>query len=218
MATIISIASNLALLLAKKGKRVTLAGLDVGGADIHILFGLMNPPLTLTDFLNHRLDLYRFIKLAAIRPVLSSFLARRAMADALSDRDFSSVEEVLDVVGQTDEMSRGVAETALRTFHPTLILNRLSGRAHVNGATLKKILKEYIGGDLTLLREIPDDPAWSKPYAAIFPSLIVSRLLPPPWRSPPSPIPCSPALLPLPAKPHRSPDWLRRPRNRSAWV
>ena len=30
MATIISLAANLALLLAKKGKRVTLADLDVG--------------------------------------------------------------------------------------------------------------------------------------------------------------------------------------------
>ncbi len=56
MATIISIAVNLALLLAKRGKRVTLADLDVGRADIHILFGLMNPPLTLTDFLNHRVE------------------------------------------------------------------------------------------------------------------------------------------------------------------
>jgi NUBPL iron-transfer P-loop NTPase len=68
MATIISIASgkggvgksviaaNLALLLAKKGRRVTLVDLDVGGADIHILFGLMNPPLTLTDFLNRRVE------------------------------------------------------------------------------------------------------------------------------------------------------------------
>ncbi|MEK7870426.1 MAG: P-loop NTPase, partial [Nitrospirota bacterium] len=64
MATIISIASgkggvgksvvsaNLALLLAKHGQRVVLADLDVGGADSHILFGLLNPPLTLTDFLN----------------------------------------------------------------------------------------------------------------------------------------------------------------------
>ena len=34
MATIISIAANLALLLTKKGKRVTLADLDIGGADI----------------------------------------------------------------------------------------------------------------------------------------------------------------------------------------
>jgi len=40
------IAANLAVLLAKKGKQVTLADLDIGGADIHILFGLMNPPLT----------------------------------------------------------------------------------------------------------------------------------------------------------------------------
>jgi len=266
MATIISIgsgkggvgksviAANLALLLAKKGKRVTLADLDVGGADMHILFGLMNPPLTLTDFLNHRverlediaqplpvhssltlipgtgdtlgtanmpyakkkqlirhlknlqaevvivdigagtsyhaldfflmadhhvtvatpdptsvLDLYRFIKLAAIRRVLSSFLTRGAMADALSDRDFSSVEEVLNVVGQTDETSRGVAETALRRFHPMLILNRLSGRAHVNVATLKKILQEYIGGDLTLLGEIPDDPAMERAVRGYLP-------------------------------------------------
>ncbi len=108
------------------------------------------------------LDLYRFIKLAAIRRVSSSFLARGAIAHALSDRDFSSVEEVLDVVGQTDETSHGVAETALRTFHPTLILNRLSGRAYVNVATLKKILEEYIGGDLTLLGEVPDDPAMER--------------------------------------------------------
>jgi flagellar biosynthesis protein FlhG len=56
MATIISTDANLALLLAKKGKRAPLADLDIGGADIHILFGLMNPPLTLTDFLNRRVE------------------------------------------------------------------------------------------------------------------------------------------------------------------
>ena len=248
------IAANLALLLAKKGKRVTIADLDIGGADIHILFGLMNPPLTLTDFLNRRverlediaqalpvhsnlmlipgtgdtlatanmpyakkkrlirhlknlqtdvvivdigagtsyhaldfflmadhhvtvatpdptsvLDLYRFIKLAAIRRVLASFLARGTMADALSDRDFSSVKEVLEVAGQTDEASRVVAETALRTFHPALILNRLSGRAQVNVAALKKLLTEYIGGHLTLLGEVPDDPAMERAVRGYLP-------------------------------------------------
>ncbi len=241
------IAANLALRLAKKGKRVTIADLDIGGADIHILFGLMNPPVTLTDFLNRRverledivqalpvhsnlmlipgtgdtlatanmpyakkkrlirhlknlqtdvvivdigagtsyhaldfflmadhhvtvatpdptsvLDLYRFIKLAAIRRVLASFLARGTMADALSDRDFNSVKEVLEMACQTDETSRVVAETALRTFHPALILNRLSGRAQVNVAALKKLLTEYIGGHLTLLGEVPDDPAMER--------------------------------------------------------
>ena len=248
------IAANLALLLAKKGKRVTLADLDIGGADIHILFGLMNPSLTLTDFLNRRverlediaqalpvhsnlmlipgtgdtlatanmpyakkkrlirhlknlqtdvvivdigagtsyhaldfflmadhhvtvatpdptsvLDLYRFIKLAAIRRVLASFLARGTMADALSDWDFSSVKEVLEVACQTDEASRVVAETALRTFHPALILNRMSGRARVNVAALKKLLTEYIGGHLTLLGEVPDDPAMERAVRGYLP-------------------------------------------------
>lgn len=266
MATIISIASgkggvgksvvsaNLALLLAKRGRRVVLADLDVGGADSHILFGLLNPPLTLTDFLNRRvphladiaqplsvhnnlriipgtgdtlatanmpyskkkrlirnfqeldtdiiiadigagtsyhaldfflmadhhvavatpdptsvLDLYRFIKLAAIRRVLSSFLARDAMAEALSDRDFSSVEEVLDVAGKTDEAGRAIAETTLRSFQPALILNRIAGRSRVNVLQLRKLLKEYVGGDLQLLGEIPEDPAMERAVRSYLP-------------------------------------------------
>ena len=248
------VAANLSLLLAKKGKQVVLADLDIGGADSHILFGLLNPPLTLTDFLSRRverlediaqalpvhsrlriipgtgntlstanmayskkkrlirhfqeiqadvivvdigagtsyhaldfflmadhhlavatpdptsvLDLYRFIKLAAIRRVLSSFLARDAMTEALSDRDFSSVEEVLDVAGKTDEAGRGIAETTLRTFQPALILNRMSGRSRVNVLQLRKLLKEYVGGDLTLLGEIPDDPAMERAVRSYLP-------------------------------------------------
>lgn len=266
MATIVSIASgkggvgksvvsaNLALLLAKHGRRVVLADLDVGGADSHILFGLLNPSVTLSDFLNRRvanladiaqplsvhsnlriipgtgdtlatanmpyskkkrlirnlqeletdviiadigagtsyhaldfflmadhhvavatpdptsvLDLYRFIKLAAIRRVLSSFLARDAMAEALSDRDFCSVEEVLDVAGKTDEAGRQIAETSLRTFQPALILNRIAGRSRVNVLQLRKLLKEYVGGDLLLLGEIPDDAAMERAVRSFLP-------------------------------------------------
>lgn len=248
------VAANLALLLAKTGRRVVLVDMDVGGADSHILFGLLHPPLTLTDFLNRRverledvaqplpvhpglriipgtgdtlatanmayskkkrlirhfqeiqadlivadigagtsyhaldfflmadhhvvvatpdptsvLDLYRFIKLSAIRRVLSSFLARDAMTEALSDRDFCSVEEVLDVAGKTDEAGRGVAEMALRTFRPALILNRVSGRSRVNVLQLRKLLKEYVGGELVLLGEIPDDSAMERAVRAYLP-------------------------------------------------
>jgi flagellar biosynthesis protein FlhG len=231
-----------------------LADLDIGGADSHILFGLLNPPLTLTDFLNRRverldevaqslpvhpnlriipgtgdtlatanmayskkkrlirhfqdiqadvivvdigagtsyhaldfflmadhhlavatpdptsvLDLYRFIKLAAIRRVLSMFLARDVMAEALADRDFSSVEEVLDVAGKTDEEGRRMATMTLQTFQPALILNRVSGRSRVNVPQLRKLLKEYVGGDLTLLGEIPDDPAMEQAVRSYLP-------------------------------------------------
>lgn len=49
------VVSNLGLLLAKKGLRVTLVDLDIGGANLHILFGMFHPPSTLTDFLTNTL-------------------------------------------------------------------------------------------------------------------------------------------------------------------
>ena len=256
MATLISVASgkggvgksvvsaNLALALAKTGHQVLLADLDVGGADAHIMFGELNPPVTLTDFLNKRvnrledvaipitlhpnlrlipgtgetlataniayarkkrlmkqfqeltadvvvidigagtnfhaldfflmgdihlavatpeptsvLDLYRFIKLAAIRRVLTCFLARSPMSDTLSNRDFLSVEEVMTVAGATDGEGRDVAAAALHSFRPGLIINRAANTSRVNVLYLRKILHQYVGGDLMLVGEIPDDPA-----------------------------------------------------------
>ncbi len=47
---------NLALLLAKKGRKVCLVDLDIGGADAHLLFGLFEPKHSLTDFLNRSVD------------------------------------------------------------------------------------------------------------------------------------------------------------------
>jgi flagellar biosynthesis protein FlhG len=266
MATLISVASgkggvgksivsvNLALALAKAGCKVLLADLDVGGADAHIMFGELNPPVTLTDFLNKRvgrldevaipvafhpnlrliagtgetlatanmayarkkrlmkhfrdldadvvildigagthyhaldfflmadihltvatpeptsvLDLYRFIKLAAIRRVLACFLARSPMSEVLSNRDFTSVEEVMEVAGATDVEGRDVAAAALRSFRPGLIINRTSGRSQVNVLYLRKILQDYVGGDLMMLGEIPEDPAVSQAVRKFLP-------------------------------------------------
>ena len=266
MATLISVASgkggvgksvvsaNLALALAKSGRQVILADLDVGGADAHIMYGELNPSVTLTDFLNKRvnrleevaipvtvhsnlrliagtgetlatanmayarkkrlmkqfrdlkadivvidigagtnfhaldfflmadihlavampeptsvLDLYRFIKLAAIRRVLACFLARSPMSDVLSNRDFTSVDEVMDVAGATDAAGRDLAAAALQSFRPGLIINRASGSSQVNVLYLRKILHQYVGGDLTLLGEIPDDPAVSQAVKKFLP-------------------------------------------------
>lgn len=47
---------NLALLLAKKGKKVCLVDLDIGGADAHLLFGLFYPKYSLTDFINRKVE------------------------------------------------------------------------------------------------------------------------------------------------------------------
>ncbi|MFZ5863457.1 MAG: P-loop NTPase [Nitrospirota bacterium] len=248
------VASNLALLLARRGKRVVVVDMDVGGANIHILFGMVNPPGTLTDFLARRvesledvaypfepcptlriipgtgdtlatanmpyarkkrlikhlkqlsadvvlidvgpgtnyhsldfflmadhylmvatsdptsvLDLYRFIKLAAIRRVLSAFAARGGVAEALVDRDFTSMEEVLEAAGKAEENALTVGRDLLKTFHPGLIVNRVSGGQRMNTLKLKALLKEYVGGELTAVGEIPEDAAVGRSVRAYLP-------------------------------------------------
>lgn len=45
---------NLALMLARMGRKVCLVDLDLGGADAHVLLGLFEPKRTLTDFLTRK--------------------------------------------------------------------------------------------------------------------------------------------------------------------
>lgn len=50
------IMANIAMLLAKTGKKVCLIDLDIGGADAHILYGLFEPQYTLTDFITRKVE------------------------------------------------------------------------------------------------------------------------------------------------------------------
>jgi len=93
---------------------------DVGaGTHFHTLdfFLFVNGHLTVaTPDPTSVLDLYRFIKLAAIRRVLSAFLARDPIATALSNREFQSIQEVLTAVGRTNEAGTAIAQAALKSF------------------------------------------------------------------------------------------------------
>ncbi len=237
------VVSNLGLLLARKGLRVILVDMDIGGANLHILFGMFHPTSTLTDFFTNRLtdleelahpvasplplrlipgtgetlitanlqhakkkrlirhlqkldadiilvdvgagtsyhtldffllanhflavatpdptsvlDLYRFIKLAAIRKVLSAFLARDPVANALLNKDFHSITAVLEAVGRTSESGLALAQQALQGFRPALILNRMTPKTRINTLHLQQLLKQYVGTELSLLGNIPEDP------------------------------------------------------------
>jgi flagellar biosynthesis protein FlhG len=77
----------------------------------------------------------------------------------LSDRDFGSVQDVIDQAGAADPSASETAGRLLAGFQPLLLLNRLTSGPRVNVLQLKRLLKEYVGGDLELLGEIPDDPA-----------------------------------------------------------
>lgn len=238
------VVSNLGLLLSRKGKKVILVDLDLGGANLHVLFGMFHPPSTLTDFLTNRisyleeiahpinppshlklipgtgetlitsnlqhakkkrlirhlqkldadivlvdvgagtsyhtldfflladyylavatpdptsvLDLYRFIKLAAIRKVLTAFLARDPVSEALLTKDFHSVTEVLEAVGRTSESGVQLAQEALRNFQPALILNRMTPKSRINTLQLQHLLKQYVGTTLSVAGNIPEDPS-----------------------------------------------------------
>ena len=48
--------SNLGLLLARAGSNVVLIDLDVGGADLHVMFGELSPQATLSDFLARKVE------------------------------------------------------------------------------------------------------------------------------------------------------------------
>lgn len=62
------VVANIGLLLAHTGRRVCIADLDLGGADIHILYGVFEPEFRLTDFLNRKVE-----SLGEIAHTLSSF-------------------------------------------------------------------------------------------------------------------------------------------------
>lgn len=247
------VASNLGLLLARQGMRVVLVDLDIGGPDLHLLFGILSPTSSLTDFLYKRipleevaqpctfcpdlriipgtgdtlatanlpfsrkqrlirhlsridadlilvdvgagtnyhaldffllgdhllavatpdptavLDLYRFIKLAAIRKVLTTLALQGPQRGELLDRDFTSLNGVLEAVGPNGADASEQARKILQDFRPCLILNRVTRRWRLNTLRLRMLLKEYVGGDLITLGEIPEDEAVEASVRAYLP-------------------------------------------------
>jgi len=256
MATIVSIASgkggvgksvvasNLGLLLAREGKRVVLVDMDIGGANLHVLFGLLHPPRSLSDFVSRKvasledvaqevdwgaglrlipgtgetlatanmpygkkqrlirhlqhldadivlldcppgtsyqaldfylqgeaqivvanpdptsvIELYRFLKLAAIRKVLTQVLPRHHgdAKTSLMEEEFSSIHEVLSAIGNDEDATREAAECALSNFNPLFVLNRTTPKSRVSIAYLQQVVSKFIGSELVMLGEIPSD-------------------------------------------------------------
>ncbi len=238
------VASNLALSLARKGKRVVLVDLDIGGANVHVMFGHFDLDVTLSDFLDKKVDtlndttieleslhnlkiipgtgetlrsanlhyakkmrlirafkrmdadivvvdvgpgtnyhsldffllgdlqlavtttdpasvvdVYRFIKLAAIRKALRPFLQRELITTSIATQDFSSIAQVFNTVKQVDAERLVLAQQAIEDFKPCLIMNRLAINRRMNPQILQSLLKEYTGRDLTILGSIPEDEA-----------------------------------------------------------
>jgi flagellar biosynthesis protein FlhG len=235
--------SNLGLLLARGGSNVVVIDLDVGGADLHVLFGELSPSLTLSDFLGRRvetleevarpvswcqrlrliagtgetlrnsnpsaqtkqrllrhlrklaadvilidigagtnyhaldfflwgdvqvvistpdptavLDLYKFVKLAATRRVLSALGSRDPAGETLLGDDFRTIEQLMAAASADGPQTEQKAREALKSFAPTLLLNNATGdRASL--ARISTVIKRFLGSDAEVLGQVPSDPA-----------------------------------------------------------
>ncbi len=250
---------NLAFLLAKRGKKVCLVDLDIGGADAHLLFGLFEPKHSLTDFLNRKveslkdvvhtfyafnglqiipgtgntlqtanmtyqekqrllrsisaldadvilidvgagtsyhsldffmfgdiqicvtmpeptsiMDFYSFLQLATIRKVLGSFLSNSDVGNTLKKQTFSSLAEVFTLAESTQPGAREKAQKALHYFHPLLVINRDIQNTRVNKTKLKQMVAKYLGIDIPVLGDIPEDPAIKDALKAYMPVCEIS--------------------------------------------
>ena len=104
------------------------------------------------------LDFYRFLKLATIRKVLSSFLARDEVTKAISQRDFQKIDEVLEFADKVKPGAGEVAKRALEDFTPALILNQVrSGSSAMDRIKLKHVVTRFLGIELPELGVIPWD-------------------------------------------------------------
>ena len=239
-----AVACNLALAVARRGRRVVLADLDVGGANLHVMLGQFHPPRTLTDFLTHTvrdlaevlqpvdfcpqlqllpgtgesietanprhaskqrllrelakldteivlvdigagasyntldffiaadlqvavappepasvIDVYTFLKLAVIRLLQGTFGSRDAVSIELARRDFRSLAATIETAGAGNVQAASAARAALARFRPLLLLNRVSPATRLNIAHLNRTLKQYVGNEVALLGEVPEDDA-----------------------------------------------------------
>jgi flagellar biosynthesis protein FlhG len=140
--------------------------LDVGaGANYHALdFCLWAdfPIVVATPDPTAVLDVYKFVKLATIRRVLSVFLARDRVSKTLAGRNFTRIEDIVAAVRDIDPEAELVAQEALATFRPLLLVNNASETSKLNANHLRKVLKQFVGSDLDLLAEIPRDEMVSK--------------------------------------------------------
>lgn len=107
------------------------------------------------------IELYRFLKLAAIRKVLTQVLGRAqaTVKASLMEEEFSSIGEVLEAIGEDDFRIREEAERTLLEFNPLFVLNRVTPDSKLTTAYLQQMVGKFIGGDLVMLGEVPADDA-----------------------------------------------------------
>jgi flagellar biosynthesis protein FlhG len=137
--------------------------MDIGaGANYHTLDFFLAGDLRLlvaTPEPASVVDAYTFIKLAAVRAMQLAVGSRAPAVAELVRADTKSLADIIERVGTADPSARETAETALASFRPLLVQNRVAPGARINLVRLNETLRRYVGSTVELLGEIPEDAA-----------------------------------------------------------
>lgn len=105
------------------------------------------------------IELYRFLKLAALRKVITQVLSRGQgnVKSSLLEEEFSSINDVLAAIGDDGQGTLEAATQTLQEFNPLFVLNRVTPNSKLTIAYLQQMVGKFIGGDLVMLGEVPVD-------------------------------------------------------------
>jgi len=110
-----TIAANLALALGRLGHRVTLVDADLGAANLHTMFGVVNPSAGLADFLDHKVETLDAIKLRVVIPTLT--LVPGTSRPGAADLDATEQLRLLEAITRLDAECVVVDVGAGASFH-----------------------------------------------------------------------------------------------------
>jgi len=133
-------------------------------ANVHVLVATPDPASVI--------ELYRFLQLATIRNVVTSGLSReeKEVGKKLARQEFSCMQEILDVRGQTQDVKKTAAAfMTLPTIHPSLLFNRVSESTKLSASYLQQMALQFIGRDFEVLGEIPQDTAVEQSVRSFLP-------------------------------------------------
>jgi len=95
------IAANLAVCIARRGHRVAIVDADLGGANLHTLFGMANPQRTLADFVAKRATHLDEVMTATPSTNLWLVSGARAMLE-MANPKYAQKERMLRHIGALD--------------------------------------------------------------------------------------------------------------------
>ena len=120
------------------------------------------------------MDVYKFVKLAAVRYVLSHFLARDALSVEVAGRNVQSLEEMVTIAQGVDATAAETVRELVDAFSVSLIVNQTRPGSRLDTFKLAAVVREFVGSHLRVVGEVPRDGAVAAAVSAMRPVALTS--------------------------------------------